>query len=54
VLVNNRFIDNEDCSLTACGRCRLASGKRGILVGLLYGCIERHTFRCIANLGFAL
>jgi len=36
--------------MTACGRCRLASGKWGRLVGLLYGCTEQHAFGCISNL----
>ena len=37
--VNNHSINN---SLT--GRCRLASGRWGRLVGLLYGCTKRHDF----------
>jgi len=45
------IIIKGDCSLTACGRCRIASGRWGRLVGEnLYSCTERHTFRCISNL----
>ena len=40
----------DDCSLTACGRRRLAYGYYGRLVGLLYGCTERHVAGCISNL----
>jgi hypothetical protein len=51
VPVNNHFYSQWDgCSLTACGRCRLASGRWGRMVGLLYGCTERHTFYCISNM----
>jgi hypothetical protein len=45
VPINNQFI--HPCSLKACGRCRLASGRWGDLVGLLYGCTERHAVGCI-------
>jgi len=46
VPVNNHFISVS----TARGRCHLAFGRWGRLVGLLYGCTERHPFGCTSNL----
>ena len=44
------IIFNEMTAQTACGKCRLASGRWGRLVGFLYGCTEWHVFGCISNL----
>jgi len=50
--VNNHFIYNgtDDCSLTVCGRCRLASGRWGRLAGLRFGCTEQLALGCRSDL----
>ena len=43
------IIQYDGCSLIACGRCHLAFGRWGRLMGLFDNCIKRHAFGCIPD-----